>query len=165
MKSDVSGNLKIIRNPMKTISLALSAAVAISLTLTACGTQRITLPIQPVTALSAAKYADESNPAAKVAVYFGSQPHPAVARRVGDASYSARVPRSTDGVEATCNKALFYAIDKLRVEAMAKGANAVINVTTRFHNTETNSATEYTCGVSTSAAIAVKGEFVVLQGN
>ena len=43
---------------------------------------------------------------------------------------------------------------------------AVVNVKTRFHSTETASATNYTCGVSPSAAaIAVEGERVVLQTN
>jgi hypothetical protein len=42
----------------------------------------------------------------------------------------------------------------------------VIDVSTRFHSTETNSSTDFTCGVSPSAAaIAVRGQLVVLEAN
>ena len=151
---------------MKKTYLTLSTAAIVSLTLAGCGSQRLTLPIQPAASLSTAKAGASTDAAAKIAVYFGAQPHPEVARRVGDASHSVRVARATDGAEVTCNKALAAALDKLRADAQNKGANAVINVTTRFHGTETGSATEYTCGVSPSAAaIAVTGDLVVLQAN
>ncbi|MFT0170776.1 hypothetical protein [Paraburkholderia mimosarum] len=151
---------------MKKTYLTLGSAAIVSLTLAGCGTQRLTLPIQPAASLSTAKAAPGTDPAAKIAVYFGAQPHPDVVRSVGNASHSLRVARATDGAEATCNKALATGLDKLRADAQSRGANAVINVTTRFHGTETASATEYTCGVSPSAAaIAVTGELAVLQGN
>lgn len=136
----------------------LGAAVVISLTVAGCSTQVKSLPLQPVVA--------SPPPGSTVAIYFGAQPHPAVARQLGDASHSVRIARSTDGAEASCNKALADALDKLRADAQGKGANAVINVTTRFHSTQSDSATDYTCGVSSSAAaIAVRGELVVLQSN
>ncbi|WP_322032745.1 signal peptidase [Paraburkholderia sp. J76] len=151
---------------MKKTSLSLSMAAIVGLTLAGCGSQRLTLPIQPAASLSTAKAASSADPAAKIPVYFGTQPHPEVARRVGDASHSVRVARATDGAEATCNKALAAALDKLRADAQNKGANAVINVSTRFHGTETGSATDFTCGVSPSAAaIAVTGDLVVLQAH
>ncbi|MEX3928095.1 signal peptidase [Paraburkholderia sp. BR10936] len=151
---------------MKKTYLTLSMAAIVSLTLAACGSQRLTLPIQPAASLSTAKAASSADPATKIAVYFGAQPHPEVVRHVGDASHSLRAARATDGAEASCNKVLAMALDKLRADAHNKGANAVINVTTRFHGSETGSATEYTCGVSQSAAaIAVTGDLVVLQAN
>jgi uncharacterized protein YbjQ (UPF0145 family) len=62
--------------------------------------------------------------------------------------------------------ALEQALSKLRAAAQEKNANAVINVQTRFHSTETRSATDFTCGVSPSAAaVAVRGDLVVLQNN
>ncbi|WP_321784254.1 signal peptidase [Paraburkholderia sp. J94] len=147
---------------MRTPSLTLTAAAFVSLTLAACGTQLKTLPIQP--ALSAAPAAMTTTGNADIAIYFSTQPHAEVARRVGEASHSVRIARSTDGPDVSCNKALADAVGKLRADARSKGANAVINVSTRFHENESKSATEYTCGVSPSAAaIAVKGDLVVLQ--
>ena len=99
---------------MKKIYLTLGTAAIVSLTLAACGSERLTLPLQPVASHSTAKAASSADPAAKIAVYFGAQPHPEVVRHVGDASHSLRVARATDGAKATCNKALATALDKLR---------------------------------------------------
>lgn len=143
---------------MKKTCIALGSATALVLTLAGCGTQVRSLPIQP----AAANRTAESN----VAIYFGQEPHAAIERRVGEASQSVRIARLSDGAEATCDKALADALGALRADAQRKGANAVINVKTRFHSTETDSAAEYTCGVSPSAAaIAVRGDLVVLQAN
>jgi uncharacterized protein YbjQ (UPF0145 family) len=143
---------------MKQLHLTLGALAIVALTQAGCGTQIKSLPLQSVAA-----HTDTAN---DVALYFGSQTHPAVQRQLGGVSYSVRVARSTDGPEASCDKALAEALGKLRANAKDHGANAVINVTTRFHSTETASDTAYTCGVSPSAAaIAVKGERVVLQSN
>ena len=127
---------------------------ALALTQAGCATHIESLPVAPV----AAKTAGD------VALYFGSQAHPAVQSRLGDSSYSVRIARTTLGPEDSCNTALKQALDKLVADARANHANAVINVTTRFHDSESNSSTLYTCGLSTSAAaIAVHGERVVLQ--
>jgi uncharacterized protein YbjQ (UPF0145 family) len=143
---------------MKQTRLMLGVLAIVALTQAGCATQVKSLPLQPVAAHPAA--------GSDVAVYFGSQKHPAVQRQLGDVSYSVRIARATDGAEASCNKALSEALGKLRADAKEHGANAVINVKTRFHSTESVSDTHYTCGVSTSAAaIAVKGERVLLQSN
>jgi uncharacterized protein YbjQ (UPF0145 family) len=156
----VQAILKIIRNPMKKETLTLCAAAIVSLTLAGCGTQIKSLPLQ------SAVPAATTTTGADVALYFGAQPHPQVVRKVGDASHSVRVASAAAGPDASCNKALADALDKLRGDARDKGANAVINVKTRFHETVSDSATEYTCGVSPSAAaIAVTGDLVVLQAN
>ena len=143
---------------MKKVHLTLGTLAIVALTQAGCGTQVKSLPLQPVAAKSAT--------ANDVALYFGSQNHPAVQHALGEVAYSVRVARSTDGPEASCDKALAEALGKLRANAKEHGANAVINVKTRFHSDESASDTNYTCGVSRSAAaIGVKGERVVLQSN
>jgi uncharacterized protein YbjQ (UPF0145 family) len=133
------------------------AATAV-MTLAGCATQVVSLPLGPVVAQPAA--------GSSVAIYFGSQPHPAVANQLGQASHSVRIARAEGGNDVSCNKVLADALDELRADAQKKGANAVINVKTRFHTTESDSATDYTCGVSQSAAaIAVSGDLVVLTNN
>lgn len=151
---------------MKISSLKLTVAAIFGLTLAACGTELKTLPLQPVMAASKANVTADSNVAPDVALYFGAQPHADVARRIGDTSHSIRIARATDDPGTACNKALADGIDKLRADARKQGANAVINVTTRFHGSQSESTTEYNCGVSRSAAsIVVKGDLVVLQAN
>ncbi|MFM0501993.1 signal peptidase [Paraburkholderia caffeinilytica] len=101
-----------------------------------------------------------------VPVYFGQQSHPAVTARLGDVSYSVRIARKVSNPDDACHEALAEAVQKLRAAARARNANAVIDVSTRFHSTETNSSTDFTCGVSPSAAaIAVSGQLVVLEAH
>jgi uncharacterized protein YbjQ (UPF0145 family) len=140
-------------------AVAVTAAVTlVTVTQAGCATQVKSLPLAPVPAVA--------SQGTDVALYFGAQDHPAVQRQLGRVSYSVRIARTTDGPEASCNKALAQALQKVRTDAREHGANAVVNVKTRFHSTETASATNYTCGVSPSAAaIAVEGERVVLQTN
>lgn len=154
-------SLKTMRSPMRKMCLTLSVIAIAGMTLAGCATHVQSLPLQSATTNAAGNSAAGSG----VAIYFGAQPHPPLTRDIGEASHSVRLARSTDGAEASCEKVLAAALDKLRADAREKGANAVINVTTRFHTTVTDSDTTYTCGVSPSAAaIAVKGELVVLQG-
>jgi uncharacterized protein YbjQ (UPF0145 family) len=142
----------------QTRRLMLGALAVVALTQAGCGTQIKSLPLQPV----AAHPANGSD----VALYFGSQKHPAVQRQLGDVSYSVRIARATDDADTACSKALSEALGKLRANAKEHGADAVIDVTTRFHSTESDSDTQYTCGVSPSAAaIAVNGKRVLLQSN
>lgn len=151
---------------MRTPSPTLTIAAIFTLTLAACGTQLETLPLKPVTAAAKTNATASAGVSPDVAIYFGAQPHADIVRSIGDVSHSIRVARATDGGEVSCNKALADGIDKLRADARQRGANAVINVTTRFHGSKTESTTEYNCGLSRSAAaIVVKGELVVLQAN
>nr|WP_175948560.1 signal peptidase [Burkholderia pyrrocinia] len=138
--------------------LILGSLAAVAITQAGCATQVKSLPLQLAVQQPAAGRG--------VALYFGSQAHPAVKQQLGDVSYSARVARGQDGAEASCNHALEQALDKLRAAAQQKNANAVIDVKTRFHDAETSSTTDFTCGVSPSAAaVAVRGDLAVLQSN
>ncbi|HZZ12132.1 MAG TPA: signal peptidase [Paraburkholderia sp.] len=134
----------------------LSALAVVALTQAGCATQVKSLPL--------AAAGGESRGA--VPVYFGDQPHAAVKSQLGDVSYSVRIARRVASPDDACHEALGEAVQKLRAAARERSANAVIDVTTRFHSTNSNSSTEFTCGVSSSAAaIAVSGKLVVLEGN
>lgn len=134
----------------------LGALAVMALTLAGCATQVKSLP------LAAAGGESRGN----VPVYFGQQNHPAVKNRLGDVSYSVRIARKVAGPDDACHAALAEAVQKLRAAANERHANAVIDVSTRFHSTESSSSTEFTCGVSPSAAaIAVSGQLVVLESN
>lgn len=134
----------------------LSALAVMALTLAGCATQVKSLP------LAAAGGESRGN----VPVYFGQQNHPAIRTRVGDVSYSVRIARKVASPDDACHEALAEAVQKLRAAANERHANAVIDVSTRFHSTQSDSSSEFTCGVSPSAAaIAVSGQLVVLESN
>ena len=134
----------------------LGALTIAAATLAGCATQVKSLPL--------AAAGGESR--GGVPVYFGEQSHPAVKRELGDVSYSVRIARKVAGPDDACREALGEAIGKLRAAARERNANAVIDVTTRFHSSESNSSSEFTCGVSPSAAaIAISGRLAVLEAN
>ncbi|OAJ58162.1 signal peptidase [Paraburkholderia ginsengiterrae] len=134
----------------------LGALAVVALTQAGCATQVMSLP------LAAAGGQSRGG----VPIYFGQQDHPSVKSQLGDVSYSVRIARKVAGPEDACHEALAEAVRKLRTAANERHANAVIDVSTRFHSTETNSSSDFTCGVSPSAAaIAVRGQLVVLDSN
>ncbi|WP_027803964.1 hypothetical protein [Paraburkholderia dilworthii] len=134
----------------------LGALTIAAATLTGCATQVKSLPL--------AAAGGESR--GGVPVYFGEQSHPAVKSELGNVSYSVRIARKVAGPDDACREALGEAIGKLRAAARERNANAVIDVTTRFHSSESNSSSEFTCGVSPSAAaIAISGRLAVLEAN
>jgi len=138
------------------ISCTLGLLAVAVLTLNGCATQLKTLPLQPVLA--------QSTPAPDVELYFGSQEHRAVKSQIAIGDESARIGRLKDGAEASCNAALSEALQKLRSYARDHHGNAVINIKTNFHGTQTASSSDFTCGVSTSAAaLHVSGDVVVLE--
>jgi uncharacterized protein YbjQ (UPF0145 family) len=134
----------------------LSALAIAAILLTGCATHVTSMPLQPVV--------EHTTTGPRVALYFGAQAHPAVRKKLGEVSASARIARSTDNREAACNRALSDALDKLRADAHEHHANAVIDIRSSFHKDETESATHFTCGVSGSAAaLRVHGQMVVLE--
>jgi len=138
------------------IKCTLSVLAVVALTQTGCATKVTSLPLQAAL--------QQTAPASDVALYFGSQDHPAVKTQLGAASESARIARRTGGPEISCNEVLAQALQKLRTYAHDHNGNAVINIKTSFHTTETASPTDFTCGVSMSAAaVRVRGDVVVLE--
>jgi uncharacterized protein YbjQ (UPF0145 family) len=138
---------------MKKLALVAAMSVVV-VTQAGCGTEVKSLPF----AASGAESRGE------VPVYFGAQNHQPVKTRLGEVSYSVRIARKMADQNEACHLALAEAVGKLRAAARERHANAVIEVSTRFHSTETNSPTDFTCGVSPSAAaIAVRGQLVVLD--
>jgi hypothetical protein len=134
--------------------MLLGGTIAAAMVLSGCGTAVRSMPI-PADAIQS----DSSN----VKVYFGSQPHPAIKTNFGPRSASSRVARESDE-QLTCEHALGNALERLRAYAKDHGANALVNVNTRFHEHRSDSQTAYTCGVSPSAgAVVVSGDVVLLE--
>jgi hypothetical protein len=140
-----------LRSTMTACVLALAAQAA------AAHTEVSSFPLKPVL--------DTQPGGGDVALYFGAQPHPAVASQLGSDSESAHPGRKWgDDEQVSCNVALTQALTSLRSYARAHHASAVINIRTQFHSTETASDTDYTCGTSMSAAaLKVTGDLVTFS--
>ena len=141
---------------MKLKHLIALSALAFSTQAALAHTHTTSYPLQPVL---------DAQPANnKVALYFGDAAHPAATASQGEATESVRIARKTDDEPVACNEALKEALAKLREDAASHGANAVVNISTSFHETHTASATEFTCATSMSAAaLKVHGELVTLE--
>jgi hypothetical protein len=134
----------------------ITGLLALVFALAGCATKVESLPLQAVTSRTQQQ---------DVALYFGAQPHPRVTVALGERKLSLRIARASEDPQESCNRALADAMQRLRAYARELHGNAVINIKTRFHTTETASDTDYTCGVSPSAAaIAVRGDVVMLEG-
>lgn len=119
-------------------------------------TEVMSYPLKPVL--------DGQQPDVPVKLYFGAQEHPAVTKRQGDVTKSVRIARKMDGEQASCNEALSEALQALRQYAHDRAANGVINIRSSFHSTTTASDSQFSCGVSGSAAaLVLRGDVVTLE--
>ncbi|MCX4160837.1 MULTISPECIES: signal peptidase [Paraburkholderia] len=138
------------------IRYAVGMVIVAAITQTGCATHVRSLPLQ-------AKLT-QPDASSAVALYFGSQTHEAVKTQLGEVTASARIARKVDDEQVSCDTALNEALHKLRDDAGSRHANAVINIRTSFHSTETEAADTFTCGVSGSAAaLHVRGDAVTLE--
>jgi len=105
-------------------------------------------------------------PSQGVALYFGSQPHPAVQREIMRVRSKGSVTRLEGEDDVTsCNRAFGKALDNLRSDARKHGANAVIEISTKFKKRGdiSMSPDTYVCGKNTgSAVLRLQGRAVVL---
>lgn len=81
----------------------------------------------------------------------------------------ARTSRKTNAVNKTseeaCRWATLGALKALQAQAKAKGANAVVDMTSNFEDKTYASATQYECHLGAIAAgVAFKGSYVKLAG-
>lgn len=138
--------------------IVLTVSLFAGLIQVAAATQVDSYPVQPVL--------DSLGTGSPVALYFGDAAHPPVASHKGEVTKSVRIARKVDGREASCKTAFADGINQLRTYAQDHGASGVINISTRFHGTKTNSATEFVCATSMSAAaLKISGELVTFETN
>lgn len=134
----------------------LGALIGGSVVLSGCSTHVMSLPMRPVL--------DHTAGDSPIALYFAAQEVPPVVSVLGKATAGVRIARNTDGREAACNHAFSDALAQLREQASMKKGNGVINIVTNFHGNKSANRTDFTCGVSPSAAaITVHGDIVMLQ--
>ncbi|WP_322032744.1 excinuclease ABC subunit A [Paraburkholderia sp. J76] len=100
-----------------------------------------------------------------VALYFAGQPHPAVAKTLGQFSTNKKTNAFGKSDEAACQHVFLSAVAELQERARKEGGNAVINIKSNYKNELRESATEFTCGAGAMVAgVALVGDVVTLKG-
>jgi hypothetical protein len=99
-----------------------------------------------------------------VPFYMAGQPHPGVARVIGEWSSDRRTRAAFRSDEAACKVAFLSAIISLQQRARAEGGDAIIDVVSVARDRTTKSAGEYRCYAGAAVAqVALEGKVVKLK--
>jgi hypothetical protein len=99
-----------------------------------------------------------------VQLYFGRQPYPPPAQRLGVFSANEKTNFFNKTDEEGCNWVFLSAVRKLQERARKQGGNAVVNIVSNYKNQEFSSETEFECGAgNVVGGVALRGEIVSLK--
>lgn len=100
----------------------------------------------------------------EIKFYFGDQPTPAIAERLGADKTSQKTNSFGKSFETSCNWVFLSAMLRLQARAKELGANAVVNIVSNYKNVERSSATEFEChDGAIMSGVALKADFVKLK--
>lgn len=100
----------------------------------------------------------------EIRLYFGNQPHPAIAQRIGEWGTNKKTNAFNKTDKEACEWTFLSAVLELQERARKEGGNAVINIKSNYKNTLTSSETEYMCGNGAlMSGVALKGTVVNLK--
>lgn len=98
-----------------------------------------------------------------IAMYWGNQPHPAIAKSIGVYKTSKRTNGFMKAEEGACAHALASALIVFQERARKEGGNAVVGLVSNIKDMEESSETEYSCLVGGMMVnVALKGTVVKL---
>ncbi|MFM2085727.1 MAG: hypothetical protein RLZZ237_596 [Pseudomonadota bacterium] len=101
-----------------------------------------------------------------VQFFFGDQPTPPVASRLGTGNVSEKINGMGKSAEMACNLTFRSDMLALQKRAQALGADAVIHIVSNYNNVEHSSATQFEChDGAIMTDVALKGDFVKLKGS
>jgi hypothetical protein len=117
------------------------------------------LPIEPALATPVAK----EKLGTGVSFYFGNQPHPPIARTIGDWVTNLKTNAFNKSDEEACRWVFLSAVLSLRDRAVKEGGDAVVAIRSFYKKNEVVSDTEYECHAGALiAGVALKGTVVTL---
>lgn len=100
---------------------------------------------------------------AGVAFYFDDQPHPAVARTLGEYVSNKKTNAFNKTDDEACQWVALSALKEFHKRAMTEGGNAVINIHSYYKKNDLSDPTRYECHAGYAAAgVAFKGTVVQL---
>ena len=96
--------------------------------------------------------------------FFGEQPHPAVARELGEFVTNKKTNAFNKSDHQACEWVFLAAMISLQDRAKAEGGNAVVNIRSYYKKREVSSETEFECTAGRAVAgVALIGEVVGLE--
>lgn len=141
----------------KMIAVAVLAVVATS---AMAGSGKVMLPIAG--AMEANDAQAKLNNGVKF--FFAGQATPKILSKLGEKKTSQKTNAFGKSAETACNWAFLSAMMHLEKQAVALGANAVVNIVSNYNNVPTASATEFECHEGAlMAGVAFKGDFVRIE--
>src|SRR5690606_21982787 len=106
----------------------------------------------------------ESKLDSDVALYFGKQSHPAVAKKLGEFPTNKKTNGFNKSDSEACEWVMLSALLSLQERAVREGGNAVVNIRSYYKKDEVSSETEYEChNGAFVAGVALIGEVVKLK--
>lgn len=99
-----------------------------------------------------------------VRFYFGDQPHPTVARTIGEFTTRRTTNAFTKSDKEACDWGFLSAVKTLWERALKEGGNAVINIRSVTTGETVSSTEEYVCRAGNVVAkVYLEGTIVVLE--
>lgn len=140
-------------------------AVVLSLTIAApnafAGDTRVELPLQDLIDSPQAK---EAGIDGSVRFYLAGQVHPAVVSRMGEDVSNKKTNGVGKSDVESCRWVALSVLKAFQESAKARGANAVIDITSYFKKNEFKSATNYECYAGNlMSGVALKGTYAKVK--
>lgn len=99
-----------------------------------------------------------------VALYFGKQSHPAVAKKLGEYPSNKKTNGFNKSDSEACQWAALSALLSLQERAVREGGDAVVNIRSYYKKNEVSSKTDYEChNGAFVTGVALIGEVVKLK--
>lgn len=96
--------------------------------------------------------------------FFGDEPHGKILRNMGDVKTSKKTNALNKSDEEACHWVFLSAMKELKVQALKRGGNAVINIRSNYKNKTTSSSETFRCGSGFMiAGVALIGTIVEMD--
>lgn len=146
---------------MKRILAATLLSFAIAAPSAIAADKRVELPLQELLDSPQAK---EAGIDGSVRFYLAGQAHPAVASRMGEDVSNKKTNGVGKSDVESCRWVALSVLKAFQEGAKARGANAVIDITSYFKKNEFKSATNYECYAGNiMSGVALKGTYAKVK--
>jgi len=146
---------------MKRILAATLLSLAIAAPSAVAADKRVELPLQELLDSPQAK---EAGIDGSVRFYLAGQAHPAVASRMGEDVSNKKTNGVGKSDVESCRWVALSVLKAFQEGAKARGANAVIDITSYFKKNEFKSATNYECYAGNiMSGVALKGTYAKVK--
>lgn len=146
---------------MKRLLIAAMIGLAMTTPRADAADRRVELPLQQLLDSPQAK---EAGIDGSVRFYLAGQSHPAVVSKLGEDVSNKKTNGVGKSDEESCRWVALSVLKAFQESAKAKGANAVIDITSYFKKNEFRSASNYECHAGNiMSGVALKGTYAKVK--